>query len=276
MGADATVAGMAMLAVALLAAGGLSGFLAGLFGIGGGTIVVPVLIEALTVLGVTPAVVTHMAIGSSLAIIIPTAIRSYSAHRARGAPDQELLKSWLIAVPLGVILASFIVAGLSGAALKLIFASVACLMGLKMLFNRDSWQFGTELPGQPWRTMAGFTIGAVSAFMGIGGGNFNNVYMTSYGRTIHQAVATSSGLGLLIAIPGLLGYMWAGWGRPDLPPGSLGYVNLLAVALVTPIALMTAPLGASAAHGLSKRALETAFGLFLIAIAARFAWSVLS
>ncbi len=260
----------------LFAAGGLSGFLAGLFGIGGGAILVPILAESFAALGVAPTVQAHLAIGTSLAIIILTAIRSYAAHRARGAPDAALLKSWLVATPLGVIVASSLVALVSGGTLKLIFAIVALLLALKMLFNRASWTLASDLPPEPWRRGVGFLIGFVSTFMGIGGGNLNNLFMTTYGRTIHQAVATSAGLGLLIAIPGTLGYVWAGWGRPELPPLSLGYINLLAVALVTPTAVLTAPYGAKLAHGLSKRQLEVAFGVFLITVAARFLWSALS
>ena len=109
--------------------------------------------------------------------------------------------------------------------------------------------------------------------MGIGGGNLNNVFMTAFGRPIHQAVATSAGLGVLIAIPGALGYIYAGWGDPLLPDFSLGYVNLLAFATITPVALLAAPLGVRLAHGLSPRRMEMLFGVFLLIVAIRFIFS---
>jgi uncharacterized protein len=267
------VSAYVLLAVALAVAGGASGFLAGLFGIGGGAVVVPILLECFAFLGVADSVRAHAAIGTSLAIIVPTAIRSYLAHRAKGAPDEALLTSWVVAVPLGVVLASLVVAGISGGTLKRVFAVIAALMALKMLWGGDGWRLGAALPEGPARQAAGFGIGFISTFMGIGGGIFNNLFMTSYGRSLHQAVATSAGLGLLIALPGALGYVWAGWGHRDLPPASAGYVNLLALALMTPAALVTAPWGARFAHALDRRQLELAFGTFLLLVAARMAFS---
>nr|WP_306269093.1 sulfite exporter TauE/SafE family protein [Pararhizobium sp. IMCC3301] len=255
-------------------AGGVTGILAGLFGIGGGAVLVPILVEFMNFQGVAPAVQAHIAVGTSLAIIVPTSIRSFRAHQKRGAPDEELLRNWLILTPLGVMVASVIVAFASGEALKIIFAVVAMLMAIKMLFNRASWSLGTDLPAQPTKGAVGFTIGFISTFMGIGGGNLNNVFMTSYGRPIHQAVATSAGLGVLIAVPGTLSYIINGWGNPQLPPFSLGYVNLLAFGMIMPISMLVAPLGVKFAHGLSKRQMELAFGVFLVVVSVRFFASV--
>lgn len=267
----ASIEAYLLLAVALAIAGGVAGFLAGIFGVGGGTVVVPILLECFAILGVESSVRAHAAIGTSLAIIVPTAIRSYLAHRAKGAPDEALLWSWVVAVPLGVVVASLVVAGISGNTLKWLFAVIAALMALNMLWGSDGWQLGAELPKGPARQAAGFGIGIVSTFMGIGGGILNNLFMTAYGRTLHQAVATSAGLGLLIALPGALGYVWAGWGRADLAPASAGYVNLLALTLMTPMALVTAPWGARFTHSLDRRQLEVAFGAFLLLVAARLA-----
>lgn len=256
-------------------AGGVTGILAGLFGIGGGAVLVPILIEFLNYQGVDPSVLTHIAVGTSLAIIIPTSIRSFRAHQVRGAPDIDLLRNWLCLVPLGVIAASFIVAFVSGSALKIIFAIVALLIAIKMLFNRESWKLGADIPGQPIKGGVGFFIGFISTFMGIGGGNLNSVFMTAYGRSIHQAVATSAGLGALIAIPGTISYVINGWGNPALPPFSFGYINLIAFILIMPISMYVAPFGARLAHGLTKRQMELAFGVFLIIVSARFFTSVL-
>lgn len=264
-----------IMVLSMAAAGGVTGILAGLFGIGGGAVLVPILIEFLSFQGVAPQVQAHIAVGTSLAIIIPTSIRSFRAHQKRGAPDVALLRNWVFMVPLGVVIASFIVAFVSGEVLKLVFAIVALLIAIKMLFNRSKWSLGEDLPAQPIKGGVGFFIGFISTFMGIGGGNLNNVFMTSYGRPIHQAVATSAGLGVLIAVPGALTYVVNGWGNPDLPPFSFGYINLLAFILIMPISMLVAPLGVKLAHGLTKRQMEIAFGVFLIVVSARFFYSVL-
>jgi len=227
------------------------------------------------VLGFSSAVTMHVAVGSALAFIIPTSIRSFNAHRARGAVDMELLKNWAVFVPLGVIVASFVAAIVTGAEMRGIFAVIALLVGVRLLFNRESWRLGDDLPTGPIRAAAGFVIGFLSALMGIGGGVLANTFMTVYGRPIHQAVATAAGVGVLIAIPGALGYVVAGWGVGALPPFSLGYVNLLAVAIIMPLSLFMAPLGVRVAHALSKRQLEMSFGIFLLLMAARFFWSLM-
>lgn len=258
-----------ILALGLGLAGILAGFLAGLFGIGGGAILVPILITVFPYLNVNPDVVAHMAVGTSLAIIIPTAIRSYRSHRSQGAGNAELLKAWMFWVPLGVVVASLIVGGVSGNVLRVIFAAVALLIAVKMLFNRASWTLSDHLPSRPLTNGVGFGIGFLSTFMGIGGGNLNNLFMTSFGQSIHQAVATSAGLGVLIAIPATLGYIYAGWGLETLPLWTLGYVHLLGAALVIPFSMLAAPFGARFAHKLSTRKLEITFGIFLLVVISR-------
>jgi uncharacterized membrane protein YfcA len=255
--------------------GVVAGLLAGIFGIGGGGVIVPVLYQALVILGFPASVTMHVAVGSSLAFIIPTSIRSFQAHHARGAVDMAILKSWVVAVPVGVVAASFVAALVSGAGMRAIFAAIAALIGVRLLFNRESWRLGSDVPAGPVRIAAGFVIGLLSTLMGVGGGVMANTFMTVFGRPIHQAVATASGVGVLIAIPGTLGYVAAGWSAADLPPFSLGYVNLLAVAIVMPLSFFMAPLGVRIAHALSKRQLEVSFGIYLMIMAARFAWSLI-
>ncbi|MHC5653961.1 sulfite exporter TauE/SafE family protein [Stappia sp. ICDLI1TA098] len=262
------------LVFALVASGAVAGLLAGVFGIGGGAVLVPVLFQFLTWLGVDESVRMHVSVATSLGIIVPTSIRSFMAHKKRGAADLELLKSWIIPVPAGALVASLVAAHVSGDGLKGIFAGIAVVVGLRMLLNRDSWKLGNDIPGNPVRAICGMLIGFFSTLMGIGGGVMNNTFMTLFGRPIHQAVATSSGTGVLISIPGVLGMIWAGWGHPDLPNFSLGYVNLLGVALIIPITTFAAPFGVKIAHALPKRALEIFFGVFLLSVAARFAWSL--
>lgn len=259
---------------ALLVASVVAGILAGLFGIGGGGVMVPVFYQMLTTLGVDEAVRTHVAVGTSLAIIVPTSLRSFYGHYQRGAVDMPLLRSFVYAVPAGVIIASIITAWISGAGLRLIYVVLALLFAIKLLFARDEWRFGNDLPPNPLRSVIGFVIGLLSTFMGIGGGIFNNTFMTLYGRPMLQAVATSSGVGVLISIPGIFGYIWAGWGASGLPPFSIGFVNLLMVAVTVPLTLLVAPLGVKLAHQLPKRQLEIGFGIFLVIVAARFSLSL--
>jgi uncharacterized membrane protein YfcA len=259
-----------LFAAALVVAGGAAGILAGLFGVGGGAILVPVFYQVYGLLGVPDSVRTHVAVGTSLAVIVPTSIRSFNAHRKRGAVDMDLLKSWVIWVPLGTILASVIAAYVPGAVLRIVFMALAMLIAFKMFFNREHWRFGTELPKGPVNAVAGGTIGILSGLMGIGGGTLSNLWMTLWNRTVHQSVATSSGVGVLISIPGLFGYIWAGWGEAGLPPLSTGYVNWITVALVIPVSLLVAPLGVRLAHAMTRRQLEVGFGLFLLAVSLRF------
>ncbi len=252
------------------AAGLVSGLLAGVFGIGGGAVLVPVFYQVFGLLGVDDAVRMHLSVGSSLAIIIPTSLRSFQAHHTRGAVDMALLKSHLVPVPLGVVLATLTAAYISSEGLRAIFAVLTAIVGLRLLFNREHWRLGGDIPLNPWRAAAGVLLGYFSTLMGIGGGVLNNTFMTLYRRPMHQAVATSSGVGVLIAIPGTLGYIWAGWGDPELPIASTGFVNWIAVALVIPIALVVTPYGVRLAHWLKKRHLEIGFGLFCLFVSARF------
>jgi uncharacterized protein len=265
---------IAMFAAALATAGVVAGLLAGLFGIGGGAVLVPVFYHVFGLLDVPEAVRMHLSLGTSLAIIVPTSIRSFLTHKQKGAVDTALLKGWIIAVPLGTLIASAIAAYASSVALRLIFACIALVLAFRMIANRSSWHLGNDLPPNPAKFLVGTAIGILSGLMGVGGGVLNNTFMTLYGRSIHQAVSTSSGVGVLISLPGLAGYIWAGWGAGGLPPLSTGYINWIAVALLIPITLIVAPYGARLAHALSKKQLERAFGVFLVVVAAQFFYSV--
>ncbi|MTI16991.1 sulfite exporter TauE/SafE family protein [Rhodobacteraceae bacterium RKSG542] len=264
-----------IMAVALVFSGAIAGFLAGLFGIGGGAVLVPVLATILSLAGVDASVVMHVSVATSLAVIVPTSLRSYFSHRKRGAVDEQLLRSWVMAIPAGVLIASWVASIINGEQMKAIFVAIAFLVAMRMLFNRDSWRLGTDIPANPIRFCIGMIIGFLSTLMGIGGGVMNNTFMTLFGRPIHQAVATSSGVGVLISIPAVFGMIWAGWGIAGLPPLSLGYVNVLAVAVIIPASIYCAPLGAAAAHKLNKRQLEIGFGIFLLLVCLRFLYSLL-
>jgi len=272
------------LALLLVAVGALSGFLAGLFGIGGGAILVPVFYECFRLAGVPLEVRMPLCIGTSLAIIIPTSVRSYRAHYARGAVDMETLKAWWLPVLIGVVAATVTARYAPERLFKFVFVGMAWSAAARLLLARQTWKFGEDLPKGLLMKSYGFLIGILSTLMGIGGGLVSNLLMTFYGRPIHQAVATSSALAVLISIPGTLGYIYAGWPAamryPDVAalqlPFAIGYVSLIGAMLVMPTSLFTAPLGVKAAHAMSKRRLEMAFGIYLFIAGGRFVISLLN
>jgi uncharacterized membrane protein YfcA len=261
---------LALMIAALAAAGFASGFLAGLLGIGGGAVVVMTLYEAFRWMGVDEAVRMHLATGTAIAVIAPTTLRSFMAHRARGVADLAFVKRMALPVVAGVALGSLVARYSEGSVLKWVWVVMGSLLSLRMFLGRDNWRLGSDIPRSLAVEAYGVFIGTISSLMSIGGGAYVVILMTLYGRPLHQAVATSSGFGPLIAIPGMLGFMWAGWGAPGLPPGTIGYVSLLGAALAIPTGLLAAPLGARVSHGLSKRGLELAFGGFMTLVVLRF------
>lgn len=272
---------LAMLAVALLAAGAVTGILAGVFGVGGGAVIVPVLYELFTLLGVPEEARMPLCVGTSLAVIIPTSIRSFNAHRAKGMVDMSIVKIWAVPVVIGVLAGGVIARYAPADVFKAVFVGVAGLSSFRLLLGKDSWKLADDMPGNLVMRLYGLVIGVLSALMGIGGGQLSSLFMTFYGRPIHQAVATSSGLGVLISIPGAIGYIYAGWPKaaefPDVAalqiPLALGYVSLIGFILFVPTSIWTAPIGARLAHALPKRKLEILFGLFLAAVCLRFVLS---
>ena len=271
------------LALMLVAVGALAGLFAGIFGIGGGAILVPVFYECFRLAGVPLEVRMPLCIGTSLAIIIPTSIRSFRAHYLKGAVDMEILRLWWLPIVIGVIAGSVTARYAPERLFKIVFVMVAWSAAARLLLAREGWKFGDDVPKGPLMRFYGFVVGLLSTLMGVGGGLFSNLLMTFYGRPIHQAVATSSALAVLISIPGALGYVYAGWPvaarYPDVAalqvPFALGYVSLIGAILVMPTSLLTAPLGVRAAHALSKRQLEIAFGSYLFIVGGRFVISLL-
>jgi uncharacterized membrane protein YfcA len=265
----------ALLVLALLAAGLATGVLAGLLGIGGGSILVPVLYEVFSSLGVDDAVRMHLAVGTSLAVIVPTSLRSFAGHRSRGAVDMDLVRSMALSVVAGVCLGAVLARYSNEAVLKAIWVAAASLISLKLFFARPDRQLGDSIPGQPFRAIYGALVGLLSTLMSIGGGVFITALMTFYGHSMQRAVATSSAFGPIIAIPGTLGFVWAGWHAAGRPPGSLGYVSLLGALLIIPTSVLAAPLGVRIAHGISRRRLELAFATFLAVVGIRFLLSLI-
>lgn len=262
------------LIASLAAAGAVTGVLAGVFGVGGGALIVPVLYELFRVLHVPEEIRMPLSVGTSLAIIIPTSIRSFRAHREKGAVDMDVLKAWAIPTVIGVLIGSLIARFAPPFIFKFVFVGIASISSARLLFNLK-WNLGDDVPKGVSLRIFGFINAVLSALMGIGGGQLSTMFLTFYGRTIHQAVATSSGVGILISIPGALGYLLAGIDKPFLPPLSLGFVSLIGIAAFAPVSVLTAPIGVKIAHALSKRHLEIAFGTFLLLVSLRFIASIL-
>src|ERR1700674_4952642 len=227
---------LAWLAAAIVVGGAITGILAGLFGIGGGAIIVPVLYEVFRVLGVPEEVRMQLCIGTSLAIIVPTTIRSYLAHRAMDEGIREVVRRWALPAVTGVAVGSVLAAVAPAPLFKIVFVLVASFIAAKLLFGRDRWKLGDTLPGGVAMTAYGFLVGLCSSLMGVSGGSLSNAVLTLYGRSIHNAVAISAGLGVPISIAGTIGYALAGLEhQPLMPPLSIGFVSLIGVALMAPV-----------------------------------------
>ena len=266
---------LAVLAAAIAGGGALTGVLAGLFGIGGGAIIVPVLYEVFRALGVPEEVRMQLCIGTSLAIIVPTTFRSYFAHRAEGIGLPEVVRAWAIPAIAGVASGAAIAAVAPAGVFKLAFAVIASVLAIKLLFGRDSWRIADDLPRGPWMLPFGYLVGLASSLMGISGGSVSNMIMTLYGKSIHAAVATSAGLGVPIAVAGTAGFILAGLPHQgEMPPLTIGYVSVLGFVVMAPISSYVAGFGAKLAHKTPARRLEIIFGLFLAAMAARFVLSL--
>lgn len=263
------------LVLALLAGGLATGFLAGLLGIGGGGVLVPVLYETFTFLDVPDSIRMHMVLGTSFAVIVPTALSSFRGHLRKGAVDTAVLRRLAPFVVAGVLAGIVLVSSVSSVALKWVWIVCGGFLALKMALGREDWRLADDVPDNGLVKLAAFLIGLVSTLMSIGGGMFLVSLFTLCGWPILKAVATSSGFGPLIAIPGLLGYVWAGWGNAGLPPVSLGFVSVLGAAIIMPASVLAAPLGVRVAHGISRRTLELAFAAFLAAVALRLFLSTL-
>lgn len=264
-----------VLAVGLLGTGAVAGLVAGLLGVGGGIVIVPVLFHVLPLAGVEEGVRMHLAVGTSLATIIATSIVSARAHYGRGAVDLGLLRRlgpWIL---LGVIVGSVLGGSAGGDTLTMVFAAVAVVVAANMAFRKEGVTVRQGLPSPPWRQMIALAIGGFSVVMGIGGGTLSVPILTLFATPIRRAVGTAAAIGLIIGLPGALGFVVAGWKNPDLPPFSLGYVNMLGFALIAPTSALLAPQGAALAHAISPRLLRYAFALFLFITSLRMAANVL-
>ncbi|WP_428528274.1 sulfite exporter TauE/SafE family protein [Roseibium sp.] len=260
---DLSFVSLALLAGALLATGLVAGIIAGLLGVGGGIVIVPVLYYMFTALKIDPAILMHVAVGTSLATILATGTSSARAHYNRGSVDMDLLKRWWWAIAIGVISGAMIAGNMSGGALTLVFGVVALLVSANMLLRKEGSALADQLPGSPIKEVLGFLIGGISVMMGIGGGTLGVPTLTLFNYPIRKAVGTAAAIGLIIAVPGTLLSIFFGWGAEGLPPLSLGYVNLIGFFLIIPASTFAAPLGAKIAHAIDPSKLKLIFALFL-------------
>jgi uncharacterized protein len=258
--------------LALAGAGLFAGLIGGLFGVGGGIVLVPALFHVLGALGVGDDVRAHVAVATSLSTILATSWRSLATHAKAGAVDFAILKAWTPWIAVGAVAGALAAGAVDGKVLLVVFGLGLLLIAANMAFGRESWRLAQAMPtGAPQAGIAG-AIGALSAMMGIGGGAFGVTVMTLCGRPIHQAVATASGFGAAIAVPAALINVWTGWNAAGLPPWSAGYVNLPGFVILALLTSLTAPIGARLAHRLDRVRLKQAFAVFLAITATNLLW----
>lgn len=271
---DYSLAWLLGLAASLLATGLIAGIMAGLLGVGGGIVIVPVLYHLFSLLGVDEAVKMHVAVGTSLATIIPTSIMSARTHKAKGNLDQDLLRSLLPSVVVGVLVGTALSGSVRGVVLSSIFASVALLVSIHMALGKDK-QVAANLPQGNGRRGLGFIIGGFSSMMGIGGGTLSVPILKAFNVPMHRAVGTGAAIGIVISIPGALGFLINGWGVENTPPLTIGYVNLIGFGLIVPMTIWMAPVGARLASRINAPRLKQVFALFLFITAARMFYNLL-
>lgn len=262
---------LAWLVLLILAGGVVTGILAGLFGIGGGGVIVPVLYEVFGVIQVPDALRMQLCIGTSLAIIVPTTVRSYMGHKKKGAVIPQVVRMWTLPAIIGVLIGSVTASFAPGAVFKIAFVIFTAFISTKMLFAGDRWNIGNELPGRALMAVYGLVTGLFSSLVGVSGGAFSNAVLTIYGQPMQRAVATSAGVGVPITIVGAVGYAIAGWPHiQELPPLSFGFVSVIGFILMAPVSSYTTAYGVRLAHWLPRRKLEIGFGIFLLLVSLRF------
>jgi uncharacterized membrane protein YfcA len=252
------------MALLLAAIGAVAGVIAGLLGVGGGIVLVPAFFYAFQHLGYDTPQLMQLCLATSLATIVFTSARSLHSHHRKGAVDWAVLRGWAPAIACGAVLGVIAASSLRSATLTAAFGVLALVAGLYMSFGRPDWRLGSTLPGGAGRAGMGTGLGFFSVLMGIGGGTFGVPMMTLFGMPIHRAVATASGLGLVIALPSVLGFLFLTVDRA--PPWTLGAVNLPAFLVVIGTTLMTTPWGVRLAHAMDARPLKRAFGAFVLVV----------
>ncbi len=257
-----------------LACGAVAGVLAGLLGVGGGIVIVPILVTVLPQLGVVDANVQHLALGTSLASIMITSVSSTRSQHKRGAVHWDIVKRITPGILIGTFVGSIIASYLSMGFLRGFFVCFLFFVAFQMLSNYRP-PASRDMPGLKGTMGVGGVIGMVSSFVGIGGGTLSVPFMTFCNVPVHEAVGTSSAIGFPIAVAGTLGYIVGGWGKPDLPELTLGYVHLWALLGLATASFCTAPIGVKLSHALPTAKLKKVFAIFLLVMAVRMLWSIM-
>jgi len=249
----------------LMVIGACAGVLAGLLGVGGGIVLVPAFFYAFSALGYDSPQLMQICLGTSLATIIVTSLRSLNSHNKKNAVDWGILRGWGLGIVIGAVMGVAVATQLRSVVLQALFGGLGICIGIYMAFGRSEWRLGTEMPNGIFRAIGSPIIGFLSVLMGIGGGSFGVPTMTLFGVPIHRAVATASGYGVIIATPAVIGFLFA-----DIkvaPPLTVGAVNFGAFGVVVCMTLVTAPWGAALAHRMDPKPLKRVFGFFLILVA---------
>jgi uncharacterized membrane protein YfcA len=252
-----------------LALGAFAGTVAGLFGIGGGLVIVPVLIFSFGLQGVSAEIAAHLAVGTSLATIVFTSISSIRSHHLHKAVRWDIVRSMVVGIIIGAVIGAVIASMLSGAALELIIGVFVIVVALEMMLEVNP-RPGREVPGKMGLSAAGAGIGGASAIFGVGGGTLTVPFLSWYNLRMQSAVGTSAACGFPIALAGALANMGTGWNHPDLPDLSIGFVYLPAFAGIVLTSVFFARVGANLAHRLDARLLKKIFAIFLIIVGIRF------
>jgi uncharacterized membrane protein YfcA len=262
------------LILSLAATGVIGGILAGLLGVGGGIVIVPVLYNVLPFFGIEDDVRMHIAVGTSLATIIPTSISSARSHYKKGAIDVALLKSWGPWIFAGVIGGTAVASVADATVLTSVFAVLALIVAANMTFRPDNLHVSSSLPRAPFKQLIAVFIGWFSAMMGIGGGTFSVPILTLFNYPIRKAVGTAAAIGLIIAVPGTIGFLISGLDVAGLPVGNIGYVNILGFLVIVPMTVLCAPIGAKIAHTINTGLLKKTFAFFLFITSLRMFYSL--
>ena len=256
---------LAQMAGLLLVLGAFAGVLAGLLGVGGGIVLVPAFFYVFSALGYDSPQLMQLCLGTSLATIIVTSVRSVLAHNKKSAVDWDILKTWIIGIAIGAVAGVAVASSLRSEILQAIFGVLAVIVGLYMAFGRSHWRIGDAMPKGILRAVLSPAVGFLSVLMGIGGGSFGVPTMSLFNVPIHRAVATAAGFGVIIAVPSAIGFLMV-----DIevaPPFTIGAVNFFAFGLIVSMTLITAPWGAALAHRMDPGPLKRLFGGFLILVA---------
>ncbi len=251
----------------LLAIGAVAGVIAGLLGVGGGIVLVPAFFYTFSALGYESPQLMQICLATSLATIIVTSIRSVMSHNKKGAVDWQVLKRWAPGIMIGAVIGVLVASNLRSIVLQGIFGSLGVFIGLYLAFGRSDWKLADQMPGGGVRAVLSSMIGFLSVLMGIGGGSFAVPTMTLYGQSIHRAVATAAGFGVLIAAPSVLAFLFVHIPAEVRPPYTLGAVNLPSFLIVIAMTLLTAPLGTKLAHATDPKPLKRFFAIFIIVVA---------